>query len=146
MNIMTAIMQISPILIEEVEGAMYEYEDIIKEVLENEDISIDDVKEINISNIIEYLSGLIDFSIYDLHIKSNEYLEEYSYIVYDENLDEYAQLAFERANNEKIEIADEIKKMVIEVIQKLDGILENVKRLYDCIIEYKKLNEEIDNT
>jgi hypothetical protein len=139
---------LSPILIEEVQSAMYEYEDIINELQEIEgiDININDIKEVNISYIIESLSGLMDFSKYDVHVKSNEYLEEYSYIAYEENLDKYAQLAFERANNEKIELADEIKEIVIEVNEKLEGIFENLKCLYDCIIVYKKLNEEIDNT
>ncbi|HEY5524240.1 MAG TPA: hypothetical protein VIK26_02765 [Clostridium sp.] len=137
---------LSPILIEEAESAMYEYEDIIKELQEIKDIDINDVKEADISYILESLSALIGFSKYDVHVKSNEYLEKYSYIAYEENLDEYAQLAVDRANNEKTELADQINEMVIEVNEKLDGILENVKCLYDCIIGYKELNEEIDNT
>lgn len=136
----------SPILIEEIESIMYEYQDIINELQDSEEIEINDVEEVNISYIIEALSELIDFSQYDVQVKSNEYLEGYSYIAYEENLDKYAQLAFERANDEKIELADEVKGNVIEIDKELDSILENVKYLYDCIIKYKKLNKKIDNT
>ncbi|AWI06760.1 phospholipase D-like domain-containing protein [Clostridium drakei] len=137
---------VSPILIEEIEGIMYEYEDIINELHKNGDIDIDDIKKNNISHIIDIISELIDFSNYDVQVKSSEYLEEYSYIAYEENLDEYAQLAFERANNEKIELADEVENTVIEIEKELDCVFENIKNLYDCIIEYKELNEKIDNT
>lgn len=137
---------LSPILIEEIESAFYEYEDIINELQESEDVDINDVEEINIYHVIKNIEKLRAFSEYDIQIKSNEYLEDFSYIAYEENLDEYAQLAFERANNEKMELANEIKETVIELDNELDEALENVKYLYDCIIEYKKLNGEIDNT
>lgn len=137
---------ISPILIEEIESTIYEYKNIIDELQESEDLDLDDIQDVNIYPIMESISGIIGFSEYDVQSNSDDYLEEYSYIAYDENLDKYALLAFERANDEKIELADEVKESVIEIERELEGILENIKTLYDRIIELRKLNEEIDNT
>lgn len=139
---------VSPVLIEEIQTTFYEYKDIIEEIQEGADVDIDisGVGEINDSYIIDNLNQLIDFSNYDVEAKSNEYLEEYSYIAYDENLDEYAQLAFEKANNEKMELANEVEEIADEIDKELNKDLENVKYVYDCIIKYKDLNEQIDNT
>lgn len=137
---------VSPILIEEIESVVYEYEDIINELFADEDIEIDIMNEIDISDIINAIGTLMNFAEYNIQEKSNEYLEEYLYIAYEENLDEYAQLALDRANSIKMDLADEIEEHVVTIDKGLDNIFENIKYLYDSIIEYKKLNEEIDNT
>lgn len=137
---------ISPVLVEEIESVLYEYEDIINEVFEDKNIVVNNVKKIDIQDIIKAIGKITTFAEYDVQEKSNEYLDEYSYIAYEENLEEYVQIALDRASNVKMELADKIEKHVVTIDKGLDNIFENIKCLYDNFIGYKKLNGKIDNT
>lgn len=137
---------LSPILIEEIEALLYEYEEIVRELDDSEEFDISNIQNYKISSILTRVKDLYDFSIYDIGDKSNEYLEEYSYIAYEENLDKYAQITFDRANEEKINLANEIEDAVVEVEQGIDNIFASVQNLYEYVLEYIQLNEEIDNT
>lgn len=138
---------LSATLCEELRNFLYEYDDMRNELEElEEELSMIELEEVNVDDFNELLNELYEFSNYNINDKVSEYLEEYSYIAYEENLNEYAEMALQRASDEKNELAEGVQENVVELERRLKIMLENLMRVYEDLEQFKEVNDDVDNT
>ncbi len=142
---------ISPSDLDEINTILYEVEDFEfefsgKEVLEDiyriiDQVTIGEVKRLTSSD-----EDLYKFSCFDETTFAQDYMDDNSYLITEENLDNYAQKGFDIACETKESWAESIKEK-IELLDKNLGDL--ILNLQNVIIELEKIDKgkkTIDNT
>lgn len=125
--------------VEELEGILYDIQDVIPELIEN--INVGDSMDIGeLSQLIEYIedgSKIKEFSKFSEQEYANEYITRYSTEITEDNLDEYVEKASEVARNKYDELlegcADDIyiakEKMEMIYVQ-LEEVMRTISELY----------------
>ncbi|NFA44459.1 hypothetical protein EXM65_18335 [Clostridium botulinum] len=136
---------LSPIVLESIENCVYEYDEILEELNESDDVNISLLTPDNIDSIKELIFDLEPFARFDVDDQASKYLSE-DPEAYDENLDNCANDAFQRANDERAEKAEEIEEIVVKFEKELDLLIKNIQDNFELFCQNRILNNQIDNT
>lgn len=142
---------LSPIDLEELESLIYEIEEVLSDLSEEEKyedivINVDTLILEEIGEMIHNWSNLYKFSRFNMQNEMDAYLCEHALLADNENLDFYAQKAFEIASDKKESLVDSLKPDV----DKIEGLMHNLSIMINDVIKNIDIlvesNEVIDNT
>lgn len=137
---------ISPITIENIENCIYEYQEIIEELGNLEEFEFKSLDSQFIDSLIDIIYDYLhDFSKFDVSDRANYYISQ-NPEAYDENLNDCAEDSFQRASDEKSDMANSIEDEVIKFEMGIGNIIDNMQQIFKLLCTYKRINEEIDNT